>query len=67
MVAEMRVKQDSAAQNLQAQQECRDFKRKIDALQLQVEELEKLGDMDNAKLLKDQLPSLERQYAETCG
>ncbi len=67
MVAEMRVKQDSAAQNLQAQQECREFKRKIDALQLQVEELEKLGDMDNAKLLKDQLPSLERQYAETCG
>ena len=67
MVAEMRVKQDSAAQNLQAQQECREFKRKIDALQLQVEELEKLGDMDNAKLLKDQLPILERQYAETCG
>jgi tetratricopeptide (TPR) repeat protein len=67
MVAEMRVKQDSAAQNLQAQQECREFKRKIDALQLQVQELEKLGDMDNAKLLKDQLPSLERQYAETCG
>ena len=67
MVSEMRVKQDSAAQNLQAQQECREFKRKIDALQLQVEELEKLGDMDNAKLLKDQLPILERQYAETCG
>ena len=67
MVSEMRVKQDSAAQNLQAQQECREFKRKIDALQLQVEELEKLGDMDNAKLLKDQLPILERQYAESCG
>ncbi len=67
MVAEMRVKQDSAAQNLQAQQECKEFKRKIDALQLQVTELEKLGDMDNAKLLKDQLPSLGRQYSETCG
>ena len=67
MVEEMRVKQDSAAQNLQAQQECREFKRKIDALQLQVQELEKLGDMDNAKLLKDQLPSLEKQYAETCS
>jgi tetratricopeptide (TPR) repeat protein len=67
MVGEMKVKQDSAAQNLQAQQECREFKRKIDALQLQVRELEKLGDMDNAKLLKDQLPSLERQYTETCG
>lgn len=67
MVEEMRVKQDSAAQNLQAQQECREFKRKIDALQLQVEELEKIDDMDNAKLLKDQLPSLEKQYTETCG
>jgi tetratricopeptide (TPR) repeat protein len=67
MVGEMKVKQDSAAQNLQAQQECREFKRKIDALQLQVQELEKLGDMDNAKLLKDQLPSLERHYTETCG
>ena len=67
MVGEMKVKQDSAAQNLQAQQECREFKRKIDALQLQVQELEKLGDMDNAKLLKDQLPSLEKQYTETCG
>ncbi len=67
MVEEMRVKKDSVAQNLLAQQECREFKRKIDALQLQVRELEKLGDMDNAKLLKDQLPSLERQYLDTCG
>jgi tetratricopeptide (TPR) repeat protein len=67
MVKEMTIKRDSAAQNLQAQQECREFKRKIDALQLQVRELEKLGDMENAKLLKEQLPSLERQYAETCG
>jgi len=67
MVEEMRVKKDSVAQNLLAQQECREFKRKIDALQLQVRELEKLGDMENAKLLKDQLPSLERQYADTCG
>jgi tetratricopeptide (TPR) repeat protein len=67
MVKEMIIKRDSANQNLKAQQECREFKRKIDALQLQVQELEKLGDMDNAKLLNEQLPSLERQYAETCG
>ncbi|MBD3873033.1 MAG: tetratricopeptide repeat protein [Acidobacteria bacterium] len=67
MVKEMIIKRDSAAQNLQAQQECREFKRKIDALNLQVQELEKLGDMDNAKLLKEQLPSLRKQYAETCG
>jgi tetratricopeptide (TPR) repeat protein len=67
MVDEMINKRDTAAQNLQAQQECATFKKKIDALQLQVDELEKLGDMDNAKLLKDQLPSLQNQYVETCG
>ena len=67
MVAQMQDKQGKQAQNLKAREECAAFKRKIDALQLQVEELEKLGDMDNAKLLKEQLPSLQRQYVETCG
>jgi tetratricopeptide (TPR) repeat protein len=67
MVAQMRDKQGKQAQNVKAREECAAFKRKIDALQLQVQELEKLGDMDNAKLLKEQLPSLERQYTETCG
>lgn len=65
-VAEMRTKNEAAEQNLQAQQECAEFKRKIDALKLQVAELEKLGDVENARLLQEQLPSLERQYAETC-
>lgn len=65
-VAEMRTKSEAAEQNLQAQQECAEFKRKIDALKLQVAELEKLGDVDNARLLQEQLPGLERQYAETC-
>jgi tetratricopeptide (TPR) repeat protein len=67
MVAQMRDKQGKQAQNVKAREECAAFKRKIDALQLQAQELEKLGDMDNAKLLKEQLPSLERQYVETCG
>jgi len=67
MVAQMRDKQGKQRQNVKAREECAAFKRKIDALQLQVQELEKLGDMDNAKLLKEQLPSLERQYTETCG
>jgi tetratricopeptide (TPR) repeat protein len=66
-VREMQDKKDRAAQNLQAQQECADFKRRIDALKLQVEELEKLGDIENAKLLQEQLPGLERQYRENCG
>jgi len=67
MVAQMQDKQGKQAQNVKAREECAAFKKKIDALQLQAHELEKLGDMDNAKLLKEQLPSLERQYAETCG
>jgi len=67
MVKEIDIKIAADAQNILARKECAEFKRKIDALQLQVQELEKLGDMENAKLLKEQLPSLERQYAETCG
>jgi tetratricopeptide (TPR) repeat protein len=67
MVSQMETKRDNAAQNLQAQQECSEFKRRIDALRMQVGELEKLGDIDNANVLKEQLPTLERQYAENCG
>jgi len=67
MVAQMQDKQGKQAQNVKAREECAAFKRKIDALQLQVQELEKLGDMDNAKLLKEQLPSLQKQYADTCS
>lgn len=66
MVAEMRSKKDTATQNAEADRECAEFKRKIDALKLQVTELEKLGDSDNAKLLQEQLPTLERDYAERC-
>jgi len=66
-VREMEDKKTRAAQNLQAQQECAEFKRRIDALKLQVDELEKLGDIENAKLLQEQLPGLERQYRENCG
>ncbi len=67
MVAQMQDKQGKQAQNIKAREECASFKRKIDALRLQVEELEKLGDIDNANLLNEQLPGLERQYTETCG
>ena len=66
MVTQMRTKKDAAAQNRAADQECAEFKRKIDALKLQVTELEKLGDIDNAKLLQEQLPTLERDYSERC-
>ena len=66
MVAQMRTKKDSATQNATADKECADFKRKIDALRLQVTELEKLGDADNAKLLQEQLPTLEKDYLDRC-
>jgi tetratricopeptide (TPR) repeat protein len=66
MVASMREKKGAAQQNLAAEQECAEFKRKIDALKLQVSELQKLGDLDSAKLLQEQLPTLERDYAERC-
>jgi len=66
MVTQMREKQGQASQNAAAEKECAEFKRKIDALKLQVTELQKLGDADNAKLLQEQLPTLEKDYADRC-
>ena len=66
MVAQMKTKQNSASQNAAADKECAEFKRKIDALRMQVTELEKLGDIENAKLLQEQLPTLEKDYADRC-
>jgi len=66
MVGQMKTKQESASQNAAADRECAEFKRKIDALKMQVTELEKLGDADNAKLLQEQLPTLEKDYADRC-
>ena len=66
MVGEMVAKKDAAAQNKAADQECAEFKRTIAALRLQVEELQKIGDNDSAQQLLDQLPALEKDYAERC-
>jgi tetratricopeptide (TPR) repeat protein len=66
MARQMADKSAADAQNTKARQECSDFKRKIEALKLQVEELKKLGDIDNANLLQEQLPGLEKQYSESC-
>jgi len=65
-VEEMKGKKEKQDQNIKVRQECAQFKKKIDALRLQANELEKLGDIDNANLLKEQLPGLEKQYAEIC-
>ncbi len=46
--------------------ECREFKTKIDALAMQAEEFEKLGDMESARQMREQLTVLQKQYSETC-
>jgi tetratricopeptide (TPR) repeat protein len=66
MVSQMSTKAEAAAQNLAADQECAEFKSTIDALKLQAAELEKIGDLEGAKQVQDQLPALERDYATRC-
>ena len=66
MVSEMTAKGEAAAQNKAADAECAEFKRTIAALRLQVDELQKIGDNDSAQQLLDQLPALEKDYAERC-
>jgi len=63
---EMKEKESRAAQNKAADAECADFKRTIAALRLQVDELQKIGDNDSAQQLLEQLPALEKDYAERC-
>jgi len=63
----MDEKEQAKAGNLEHEKQCREFKLKIDALALQASEFEKLGDMESAKQLRDQLTMLQRQYADTCG
>lgn len=65
--ASMDDKAAAKAGNIEHEKQCREFKLKIDALALQAEEFEKLGDMESAKQLRDQLGMLQRQYSETCG
>lgn len=66
MVRQMEDKKGKAAQNVAAERECAEFKRKIDALRLQVDELQKIGDNDSAQQLLEQLPALEKDYSERC-
>ena len=64
--AAMDNKKEAQAGNLKHEQDCREFKTKIDALAMQAEEFEKLGDMESARQMREQLSVLQRQYAETC-
>jgi hypothetical protein len=60
MVAEMQQKAELNAQNLQADQERREFARKLQALELQIQELEKLGEVEQANELRRQLEELRK-------
>jgi tetratricopeptide (TPR) repeat protein len=60
MVAELRSKADLAAQNAQADQEQAEFRRKLQALELQIQELEKLGEQNQADELRRQLNELKK-------
>jgi len=63
----MNAKIDAQAGNLEHEKQCRDFKLKIDALALQAEEFEKLGDMGSAEQIREQAVVLQREYTKTCG
>jgi tetratricopeptide (TPR) repeat protein len=58
-VAEMRDAKEKQAQNLQAEEERQKFIRQVEALRKQIEELEKLGQMEDVKVLREQLADLE--------
>lgn len=60
MVAEMQQKAELNAQNLQADQERKEFERKLQALELQIQELEKLGEVEQANELRRQLEELRK-------
>ncbi|MCJ7755396.1 MAG: tetratricopeptide repeat protein [Thermoanaerobaculales bacterium] len=66
MANQMREKQNAAAQNKAADQECAEFKRTIDGLRLQAAELEKIGDLEGGKQVREQLPTLEKDYTDKC-
>jgi tetratricopeptide (TPR) repeat protein len=65
--SEMDAKAATAADNVEHEKACAEFKLKIDALELQADEFEKLGDVESANQLRDQSKVLDRQYRETCG
>ncbi len=58
-VNEMKAKRDKQKQNLEAEQELREFRQKIAALEAQADELEKLGQMEDAQQLREQVQQLK--------
>ena len=58
--AEMEQKADTQAQNLEADKEKAEFARKLKALELQIQELEAIGEMEEANDLREQLDELKK-------
>jgi len=59
-VAEMRENQEKQAQNVQAEAEQAELRRTIAALELQIRELEEIGEVDDANELRKQLDELKK-------
>jgi tetratricopeptide (TPR) repeat protein len=63
-VAEIQEKKKLQDQNLEAQKEKEQFIAQVTALRRQIEELEKLGQMDDVRMLREQLADLEKALRE---
>lgn len=63
-VAEMASKGELAAQNQLAAVEQEEFRRRLAALEMQISELEKLGEIDQANELRKQLEELRRHVGD---
>jgi excinuclease UvrABC helicase subunit UvrB len=59
-VSEMQSKADQNAQNIAAAQEEAEFRRKLQALELQIKELEEIGEVEEANELRKQLEELRK-------
>jgi tetratricopeptide (TPR) repeat protein len=59
-VAEMQQKAETQAQNVQAEAEQAEFRRRLAALELQIQELEAIGEMEEANELRKQLEELKK-------
>jgi tetratricopeptide (TPR) repeat protein len=58
--AEMTTKQEQADLNAAADAEMAEFRRTLQALELQIEELDKLGEVEEANQLREQLAELKK-------
>lgn len=63
-VAEMRQKKEKQQQNLKADAELREFKRRVRELEAKINEFEELGQADDVEVLREQLRELKKVLAE---